>query len=1062
MAKSGDMKFSVVLEAITAAFNKGITEAHTNLSAFKAEAGAPAADLGKATEEARGRINALRSELNETAPAADVASESFTSLGRAALATAAGAVSLAAIKSGIEAILEVIKKFDAVIKQLEYVTGSSKQAGEEFEFVRGISKRMGLELLSSADSYAKLSSATKDTALEGKATRDVFEGVAAAAASLGLSVDDTNGVMLAISQIASKGVVSMEELRGQLGERLPPAMGIAAKSMGVTVAELGKLVDSGLDSVTFLEAFGPAMIEAFSPTASQNVNSLSGSITGMKNELTNLMLKLGKGGVGQAAKMASDDVAGVFRQVQEALSKVQTAMDGLDPATVEALSSTFDRLRGIVATTFGTLISLAGDAYYLIESVASAIENFVQAAIGVDVATDHVGLFTRAMQGISVILGTIQDGISGFGILVSLATMDIQRFLSITALGLSKLTFGDASKSLLKFSTDMEVAANASFGRAQEKALSFESAAVAALERTAVAGVKSGETVSAAATDAARGVVTAYTSAADAAKAALEETERKAKIAASSMTLTGLEGVKVMLSVSQTGNEVADSFKGIAKAVGMTIPPSVRMVADLGVVFGEVATRSKTLAVDIAKNLPEALGKLNGPELKAFQDAFIGGLEKAGASADAISTALITIAEVGARTLGVELSGSLTKLSKDFQNGEVTLRSLIECFDLLKEGGVNASDLIEKALAGMLEKARNPVEIDHLVVLYKQMALEGKIGADALAQGLVDAKNKADAMLPGINSLAEAFKTFGMQSREEATLTAARYKEAFLAMKMSGQATTGELQTAFTAYAEQAVKANKGVVDAQISGQAATLGLKVAIDETGKAVVTRMADSSKAVDGLTTAVGGTTAAVEKNMDAMDRLMMKYTMSAEYSANQVRLLNDEAAATQALIDLENKRRGVDKDGFSTDKDGKRIDMGGDLTTRTGVLNFLRAAGVSDEQKAKEITNEFADNLGNIAYVGNKGQMKYGGSGSTISQALLKAAERYTFSDAAMKAPGAIAANATASASGTSTNSTVITFKTAAGKDSSVITSQGTTVEDVIASLRAAGASSITRG
>ena len=47
--------------------------------------------------------------------------------------------------------------------------------------------------------------------------------------------------MLALAQMASKGTVQAEELRGQLGERLPGAFKIAAAAMGVTQAELVSL-----------------------------------------------------------------------------------------------------------------------------------------------------------------------------------------------------------------------------------------------------------------------------------------------------------------------------------------------------------------------------------------------------------------------------------------------------------------------------------------------------------------------------------------------------------------------------------------------------------------------------------------------------------------------------------------------------------------------------------------------------------------------------------------------------------------------------------------------------
>ena len=60
------------------------------------------------------------------------------------------------------------------------------------------------------------------------------------------------------------------------------------------------------------------------------------------------------------------------------------------------------------------------------------------------------------------------------------------------------------------------------------------------------------------------------------------------------------------------------------------------------------------------------------------------------------------------------------------------------------------------------------------------------------------------------------------------------------------------------------------------------------------------------------------------------------------------------------------------------------------------------GRDDNVAAKRIANEFADNNGNIVYSNNAGQKKYGGDFSTLSEAVMKAAEQYTFSEEGMRA------------------------------------------------------------
>jgi hypothetical protein len=62
--------------------------------------------------------------------------------------------------------------------------------------------------------------------------------------------------------------------------------------------------------------------------------------------------------------------------------------------------------------------------------------------------------------------------------------------------------------------------------------------------------------------------------------------------------------------------------------------------------------------------------------------------------------------------------------------------------------------------------------------------------------------------------------------------------------------------------------------------------------------------------------------------------------------------------------------------------------------TGIAAFLKNAGVNDDETARRIAREFADEKGNVQFFNNPGQKKYA-DGDTLSYALLKAAEKITF-------------------------------------------------------------------
>lgn len=134
--------------------------------------------------------------------------------------------------------------------------GTQEAAAREMGFLRAEAERLGLYFPNLVQGYTGLAAATRGTNLEGEKTRLIFSAVAEAARGMNLTAENTAGVLTAVQQIAGKGVVSMEELRLQLGDRLPGAMQIAARSMNLPIGEFMKLVASGeLLSEEFLPKF---------------------------------------------------------------------------------------------------------------------------------------------------------------------------------------------------------------------------------------------------------------------------------------------------------------------------------------------------------------------------------------------------------------------------------------------------------------------------------------------------------------------------------------------------------------------------------------------------------------------------------------------------------------------------------------------------------------------------------------------------------------------------------------------------------------------------------------
>ncbi len=215
---------------------------------------------------------------------------------------------MALIGTGI-VIANVVKtaaKFQGLNNAISFASGSALEARNNLAFLDDIAARLGLNIQSTKKGFQTLSGAFVGTGVTAAKQREIFEQTGTAVSALNLSAADAEGVFLALGQIMSKGVVSSEELRRQLGNRIPGALGIAARAIGVTVQQLDKLLKGGeLISADFLPKFTAELQRTFEGALPKSTISLQANI----NRLTNVFLKL-KEAAGNEFAPAINSLAG--------------------------------------------------------------------------------------------------------------------------------------------------------------------------------------------------------------------------------------------------------------------------------------------------------------------------------------------------------------------------------------------------------------------------------------------------------------------------------------------------------------------------------------------------------------------------------------------------------------------------------------------------------------------------------------------------------------------------------------------------------------------------------
>lgn len=180
-------------------------------------------------------------------------------------------------------------RIEPINQALKVGSGTAQNFTKNMEFLRDITDRLGLEFISTAGAFKMWQGSAKFSNLTANETRSIFESVANAGAKMKLSNEQVEGTFLALSQMLSKGKVQAEELRGQLGERLPGSFALAAKAMGVTERELNKMLEKGeVVADVFLPRFAEQLDKSFGNDKNERIQGMQASINRLSNAFDSL------------------------------------------------------------------------------------------------------------------------------------------------------------------------------------------------------------------------------------------------------------------------------------------------------------------------------------------------------------------------------------------------------------------------------------------------------------------------------------------------------------------------------------------------------------------------------------------------------------------------------------------------------------------------------------------------------------------------------------------------------------------------------------------------------
>jgi len=295
-------------------------------------------------------------EIDKVKKSSDTASKALSGLRGAAISLGG----VYAVQNFAKSIIDTRIAIEGLQSKMIQAVGITGNVTAEIERLRNMSNELGLEFMSTGNQFASFAAAARASGLDMGSVRDVFYETAKAGTAMKLSSADMSLVFSALTQIAGKGVVSMEEMRQQLGERIPIAMAAMASGLNMTIPALTELISDGaLPAKEGLEALARGFRENEDLAASfaAGASGLQANLNRLQNSVTEL-----KSGIAE-----NETVMGSMNRTMERLNQIVA-----DPSFADGLAA--------IATTIGFIAESAALAVAGIGSLVTSMRGLINEA----------------------------------------------------------------------------------------------------------------------------------------------------------------------------------------------------------------------------------------------------------------------------------------------------------------------------------------------------------------------------------------------------------------------------------------------------------------------------------------------------------------------------------------------------------------------------------------------------------------------------------------------------------------------------------------------------------
>ena len=296
---------------------------------------------------------------------------------------------------------------------LRNVVGTQAEYERSLQFIDATSRRLAIPQDQLNKQFTQLSASVIGAGGNVDAAKLAFEGIAAGIRGTGGNLSDMQSALLATSQVFSKGKVSAEELRQQIGERLPGAFTIFAQSIGKTPQELDKMLEKGEVGLNDFMTFVQALSQRYGASANE---------------------------IAASSQSAGDRMATTFARIREAVGR---ELQPVGAQFQEAFATAFaENEQAIVdfAKSIATAAKVVADNAGLIAESLKVLLGFGAIAAAIPLATSVAATFAKVSLAIASMGGAASvAGLAVKGLIASLLAVSPFGWIAAGVVGLGLL-----------------------------------------------------------------------------------------------------------------------------------------------------------------------------------------------------------------------------------------------------------------------------------------------------------------------------------------------------------------------------------------------------------------------------------------------------------------------------------------------------------------------------------------------------------------------------------------------------------------------------------------------